>query len=144
MSHKITAKDYGADAPARCNAHKGTLKMPKGCKTCQRIGVERAIVRRVVRDLLDAGFELGTDAEGEDEKPRTTKQAQILPRLMQVDDEHLLIFKPGRTDNDPRPDSWVRFVYGNDGYDVISDYTTDLDDVLKGSLALSDEYGEGA
>lgn len=30
-----------------------------------------------------------------------------------------------------RPIGWVRFVYGNDGHDVISDYTTNLESVLE-------------
>ena len=33
---------------------------------------------------------------------------------------------------DPTPDYWVRFVYGNDGWDVLCDYSsvTDLDPYL--------------
>lgn len=34
--------------------------------------------------------------------------------------ERLYVFKPG----EKKPFAWVYFVYGNDGWDVISDYTT--------------------
>jgi hypothetical protein len=35
----------------------------------------------------------------------------------------------------------VRFVYGNDGYDVINDYTVDLEDVLKSVNEYADRMG---
>jgi hypothetical protein len=52
---------------------------------------------------------------------------------MEVDDEHLGVFQAADAtgvERVCRPFAWVRFVYGNDGYDVISDYTTSLEAVL--------------
>jgi hypothetical protein len=36
---------------------------------------------------------------------------------------------------------WVRFVYGNDGWDVVSDYTTNLEPHMKNADKLADYYG---
>jgi len=41
-------------------------------------------------------------------------------------------------DNGGAPSGWVYFVYGNDGWDVVSDYTTNLEAVLKGSGELAE------
>jgi hypothetical protein len=34
---------------------------------------------------------------------------------------------------------WVRFIYGNDGWDVINDYTTNLEPVIAGVNALAEK-----
>ncbi len=38
---------------------------------------------------------------------------------------------------------WVRFIYGNDGWDVISDYTTNLEPVMKLVQPLIDRLENG-
>ena len=47
---------------------------------------------------------------------------------METDDDYLFVYKAGQSERF----GWVRFVYGNDGYDVISDYTINLEKTLKG------------
>lgn len=115
----------------RCSRHKDEAKLPTLCSTCQRINVEQKIVKATVNALLNAGYTLNVD-NGGDEPELQTPTADpkvILGVLMEVDDEHLLVYEAA---TDPRATGWVRFVYGNDGYDVISDYTIGLEDVLKG------------
>ena len=41
-----------------------------------------------------------------------------------------------------RNHGWVYFVYSNDGHDVISDYTTNLEGLLKKANLLADKYEE--
>jgi hypothetical protein len=91
------------------------------------------IVKKVVRALLAAGYALRTDAA--EHADWTSTPADIFKELMEVDDERLEACK------DNTQISWVRFVYGNDGWDVISDYTTDLESVLKDANAYSQRMG---
>jgi len=101
-----------------------------------RVSVEQRIVRKTVDVLLAAGYALATD-EGDHRfygpsNPTRDRQT-ILDALMEVDDEHLGVFTAEEATGHERhvqPFAWVRFVYGNDGYDAISDYTTNLEDVL--------------
>jgi hypothetical protein len=84
--------------------------------------MECRIVTKVVRDLLKAGFLLnvyngGDDNEHELPKP-STKANEVLAAMDATDDEYLIVFK---ADDLKAGFSWVRFVYGNDGYDVVCD-----------------------
>lgn len=113
---------------ARCSEHKGRETAPRLCHTCQRIAVEAEIVEKTVDALLAAGYMLQTDIM-EDARPHApaADRAAILAEMMDVDDEYLGAFQ---ADDLGKPLAWVRFVYGNDGYDVISDYTTNLESIL--------------
>lgn len=93
----------------------------------KRIAGETRVVRRVVRDLLAAGYSLTVD-DGEDEPvKKSTKFSEIVAALMQTDEDYLYTHKQGC------PNSFVRFVYGNDSWEVICDYSTNLEAVLKGA-----------
>lgn len=120
----------------RCYDHRDRQTQPAGCQTCQRIAVEQDIVTRTVDALLAAGYALTTD-EGDHRFygpcAPSRDRATILSTLREVDDEHLGVFDSAEANVTPlivQPLGWVRFVYGNDGYDVISDYTTNLEEVL--------------
>ena len=113
----------------RCYNHRDRAEMPT-CSTCRRIEVEQDIVTRAVDALLNAGYRLATN-DGESVRPDTPTddRAVILHELMDVDDEWLGVYRNGPF-NGP-PDGWVRFVYGNDGWDVINDYTVNLEAALQ-------------
>lgn len=107
----------------RCYKHKQSATLPRLCHTCQRIAVEHEIVAMTVDALLAQGYALQTDIM-DDPRPSdspTKDRATILSEVMSTDDEFLGVF---RRADDKEADGWVRFVYGNDGWDVISDYTT--------------------
>lgn len=112
----------------RCSKHQDRQELPRLCSTCQRIAVEQDIVTRTVDALLGAGYLLQTNIQWRRPANPTSDRGTILAQMMAVDDEFLGVHRPG--DSDPRPFAWVRFVYGNDGWDVMSDYTTNLEDVL--------------
>ena len=108
-----------------------------------RVLMERAIVRRVCIDLVAAGYMLRLhDGEFWATK-RTTDVAVIMKQLMGCDTESLIVTKA-----DPEADGkFLRFgsidlVYGNDGHDVICDYTTNLEDALAGATAYADALAE--
>lgn len=98
--------------------------------------VEKIIARRVVLDAINAGYALNINNGGDtNEMPQnSTKAKDVLAEMFATDDEHLLFYKNGKCVG------WVYFVYGNDGYDVVSDYTTNLDEVMNGANELSNRY----
>lgn len=116
----------------RCNEHKDRTEAPRLCTTCQRIAVEQEIVVRTVCAMLAAGYALQTDIR-DDPRPKspTTDRDVILAEMMAVDDEFLGVFYPVEhpTQSGERY-GWIRFVYGNSGYDVINDYTVNLGIIL--------------
>lgn len=120
-----------ADSTARCANHKDRATRPPLCAICARLMVERAIAERVIDALLSAGYALSVN-DGEEETGLTTNRQQVLGFMFQTDEAWLYA-----TRNDERP-SWVRFVYGNSGYDVVSDYTTNLESVLAPVNAYAD------
>ena len=96
---------------------------------------EDKIVRQVITDLLAAGYELNLENGGEGrELPEFTTDFDTIYREMKATDEDYLL---ARIPKSPKV-AFVRFVYGNDGHDVINDYNVSLADALKPSLYLSD------
>lgn len=130
----------------RCSKHQEEVKPPRLCHTCQRIDVERKIATKLVKALLDAGYALATD-EGEHhfygESNPTRDHQTVLDALMTTDEEHLGVFDAEEATGQlrvARPFGWVYLVYGNDGWDVISDYTVNLEDVLKSVNDYADTF----
>ena len=123
---------------ARCSTHADTPTRPAECAVCARIAIERRIVRATVRALLKAGYLLNVDNGGDTEElaQPTADRHAILAELMNTDDDYLTVYKV----HAPTVRcAWVRFIYGNDGWDVINDYTTSLDPILEPVLTLADE-----
>jgi hypothetical protein len=101
----------------------------------KRIAIERRIAKAVAKDLIAAGFQVTVNDGEEDVLERSTNVLAILGAMFSTDWDYLRVYLPGK-----RPvQGYVHIVYGNDGYDVVSDYTTNLEDVLKASTALADK-----
>lgn len=115
----------------RCFKHRDRADLQALCHTCQRIAVEQDILVRVVDALLAAGYALQTDIQ-EDPRPEqpTKDRAAILAEMMDVDDEFLGVYETLFPNRIGSRIGWVRFVYGNSEWDVVSDYTTNLEFVL--------------
>lgn len=98
-----------------------------------RCRIENRIVRQVIKDALAAGYELRVfDGEAESKPSRNPKY--LCSYLHETDDDFLNFSLPG---NDLII-GWVHFVYGNDGWDVISDHTMNLENVLRGASELAE------
>lgn len=95
--------------------------------------------RGTVDALLQAGYWLRTD-EHDDPRPEQPTQDRdaIVKEIAEVDDEFLAVWFEAPSAEDRRPNAWVRFVYGNDGWDVICDYTTNLETVLQPIIDYAD------
>lgn len=116
-------------APPRCNVHRTRETLSPLCHICQRIAVEHDIVTRTVDALLAAGYHIRESEDGAFEDGRDV----TLAVLFDLDDAYLIA-----RHKDALKSGWVRFVFGNDGWDVINDYTTNLEDVLAPVNAFAD------
>lgn len=100
--------------------------------------LERKIVKAAITSLLDAGFTIEVDNGGDEpELAASTSKSAILKACFLTDDERLYVSKNGKAFG------WVLLVYGNDGWDVISDYTVNLEQYIgEGSEAykISEKY----
>jgi hypothetical protein len=128
----------------RCYDHQAATVLPMACRTCTRIWVERMVAMRAVDACLAAGYALDVingDAEGPLPSP-TRDRVAILSAMGECDEEFLAVHEAeAGTEGQPRRVGWVRFIYGNSGYDVISDYTVNLEDTLAPALLWASQMG---
>jgi hypothetical protein len=96
--------------------------------------VEKKIVRKVIKDALAAGYALTVHNGGDTVLEPSTNASEILETMFATDDEYLVYYKEGKRVG------WVYFVYGNDGWDVVCDHTTNLEEVMQGATLLADKY----
>lgn len=98
--------------------------------------IEQTIAIKVVDCALAAGYPIGVANGGDEEEVRSADRAKILATMFETDSETLyfyhLNYKQGS-----RPVGFVHLVYGNDGWDVISDYSCKLEELLKPAIELS-------
>lgn len=96
--------------------------------------VERQIVSAVLDAAVREGYELGLGDGGDEPQWFTTREA-LWAEIFATDAVYLLL----RRNQQIRS---VYFVFDNDGYDVICDYSSSLEPLLARANALSD-YWEG-
>lgn len=107
-----------------------------------RQAIEKRIVRRVIKSVLAAGYYVSLNNGGEEDEYRGNVRKDILKEMFATDDEHLYLFTQQQAlDGYKKPSGWVYFVYGNDGWDVICDYTVNLEKVLTEANALAEKLG---
>lgn len=112
-----------------CSEHKDRTERPRACHVCQRLAIERDIVVMLVDAALARGYHLRVH-DGESDYKRSNDRAVILEQLGEVDDEMITVLRPKSAEEAGKPFQLVgriQLVYGNDGYDVISDYTANPD-----------------
>lgn len=94
----------------------------------QREAVELKIARRVVDDLLAAGYPLGV-WDGEDLTLTLCRDAdKIMAALRTTDEDDLVVY--GKPDSDTRNRSFVKFTWGEE-YDVINNYGMSVDPIMQ-------------
>lgn len=110
-------------------------------KTRQEI--EKRIAREILRAaVIDFGcsVDLYDDMSGRNGGElvieNSTDVNTVLGEMFSTDSDLIVINKDGKEKG------WIQLVYGNDGYDVIHDYVTRLEDLLTSALALSDKLAE--
>jgi hypothetical protein len=106
----------------------------------QRQAMERRIIRRLATDAIAAGYRITVDNGGYPDDYALLHSADVravMAAVMQTD-EDVLFFCRHDKPSGVHP-GWVKLVYGNDGYDVVCDYTIDLEPILAGANALADK-----
>lgn len=125
--------------------------------------VERKIVGQFVRDALAAGHRLAVSLERGYDVDEMLLGSRDFDKIMEQafagDDCHIFVQSadgPTIEEGNANPREriygaaskirrvvsigWVYCVFGNDGYDVVSDYTTNLENLLAGANSLSEQY----
>lgn len=112
--------------------------------------VEHQIVSSIIKESLLQGYRITVSYERgfdmEEMLLGSTNPAEIIEAVFAADECHIFIHpKDGELlDEQQRLNSlgWIYIVLGNDGWDAICDYTTNLDElgVLVEALNLADEF----
>lgn len=95
----------------------------------KRRAVEKRIVMSAINELLGHGFYLSVFDGEEHSKPTRDKQA-IVDAIMNTDEDYLNVYQPMPTITNQQGImhlGWIRFVYGNCGWDVLADNTLNIE-----------------
>jgi hypothetical protein len=102
--------------------------------------VEREISTAIVNALVAQGFKITVDY-GDGESAVFSNALTILKTMFQGDEDRLYVYDKKQT----LAIGWVYLVYGNDGWDVLSDYTTNLEKFIGDGTAVQkivDKYSD--
>lgn len=104
----------------------------------RRIIMERAVIRRAVTDILAAGYSISIDY-GEDELGCNKAQSlgTVMAAIGASDMESLYVYRASGSIM-----GCIMLVYGNNGWDVMADYSLTLEGVLQGASKLAEELSE--
>ena len=106
-------------------------------RVIKRQRIEAAIVKRVVKDALAAGWRLSVDTGGDEyDLTDSPSYKAVIDALMETDQDRLVLSRA--KEGGGKEYGWVLFVYGNEGWTVIADNTSNLDELLKGAEALAE------
>lgn len=98
-----------------------------------RIAVERKICRKTIRLMKAAGYTMRVHSGDEWETLKGASEASLMRALFNLDEARLYVY--GGLDS-----GWVYFVFGNSGYDVVSDYTINLKTVMQDVNSYADKF----
>ena len=100
----------------------------------QRQAIERQIVECFIDEMLAQGHRVAIDNGGDDiEFPPTNDASKVKAEIMATDDERIYVYR-----NADKPIGHAYFVYGNSGWDVLCDYTVNLENLMPKTLALGE------
>lgn len=116
-----------------CSYHQDHPAKDGHCATCSRMRVERKIVRKTIAALLGAGYQVMVNDGEEDVTDFITDAKEIEAAMFSTDEDWLWARMTSA-----HPTRFVRFIYGNDGPDVMNDYSTGLEDILTPVNAYAD------
>ncbi len=98
--------------------------------------IETKIISALVTQALAAGYTVSVDNQEEVVLARATTLEPVIDALFSVDEELLRFYHA------TLPQGWVRLVHGNGAWDVISDYTCNLEPLMAEADRLSDHYSK--
>jgi hypothetical protein len=110
------------------------LKHDRGVR--QRARMELKIVNQLINSAASLGYSIEVaEADEEEDKGKSIKDI-----LFNLDEANVRVFRA-----DGSKLGWIFLVFGNSGYDLISDYTYshDMEKFLGECCALSDRLADG-
>lgn len=108
---------------------------------CRRIRAEKRMATALVTACIQRGYTVSVNDGGDWVVKRSTDKAEIMAALFSTDEDQIVI-----RDKDGNRAGWFWLVYGNDGWDVVSDFSDNAvcnaiwQEVLS---PLSDKIAEG-
>ncbi len=100
------------------------------------ISIEKQIIWRVILALLEDGYIIQVNDGEEICQTPTRDPGTIFVAMRSTDEDYLITNKSGKKTG------WVHFIYGNDGHDVINDYTVNLEHIMAPISGMIDRYLE--
>ncbi|MDB5243795.1 MAG: hypothetical protein JWP57_4421 [Spirosoma sp.] len=100
----------------------------------KRLALELSVVRKVVATMIGAGFLLSVHDGEEITVHRSRTQRDILAALRTVDDDTLIVIGA-----DGKRVGRVYFVYGNEPWEVVNDYSEALEPQMEVANAYADQ-----
>lgn len=100
--------------------------------------IERRVIRAFVKSALADGCEISV-YDGEDFcLKRSSSEKDIMAAIMSTDEDSFVLRKNGERIGS------VQLVYGNDGYDVIADYSVSLEYLMADANSVADKAERSA
>jgi hypothetical protein len=109
------------------------MKHHPGVRPRARMSV--MIVNQLIASAAAAGYTL---REMEFEAENSGEKYDIKTLLFDLDEAVVLVY-----DRNDKEVGWVKLIFYNDGYDLISDYSVGLEDFLKACNELADKLANG-
>lgn len=108
--------------------------------------VERKIADAFLTQALAAGYAINVDnGGGTEELPNpVVDKGILLGTMFAADEDRLNLYTTELVGGTARwrRAGWVLFIYGNSGWDVVSDHTTNLKHVMGKAEELADHYSK--
>lgn len=98
--------------------------------------IEKLIAKELVTRALAAGYKVSVNDGEETTLRKSTDLAKIMAAMFTTDEDTLHIDTPGYK-------GWIELIYGNDGTDVIHDYSTNLEELVAPVMELADKIDQG-
>lgn len=100
-----------------------------------RIHMERRIAEEAISQLLAQFISISVNDGGDVPLKQSHNPQEILAAMFSTEEDYLIVHGLDGTQL-----GWVHFVYGNDGWDVIADHTTNLAPYLTNAEALAEKF----
>lgn len=97
--------------------------------------IEREIAQAIISSALDNGYCITVNDGEEDVLKKCFSEEAILAHMFTTDEDTLHLSHPKLE----KPSGSVQLVYGNDGHDVIADYSSPIAFVLRKATSLADK-----
>lgn len=112
------------------------------------ISIEDQVIKATIKALLDDGYILSVNDGEETTVTHSTDPDRIFTAMKTTGEDYLMVHV--QINDSIRPDiteyvecGWVRFIYGNEGTEVINDYSVSLEPVIGKIMKLISDYEEG-